>query len=342
MATVGKAKEKIRQAIARAFNKQRKQQRKSFPSPSALPSRKTITTERLLTLAGLGFGFMGVIELFPLSVNVGVCAISTGLLARAVWNWEVNERWSAAQRVSVLLVAVVAFVTIFYFPLKKQYRREMMPELTFKESVALPWWRQQIIRHDLAGFKDYIAALHIDTPTDLPPFVVTNDSNGAGTPTGMPVYRGQLEIRKTEVVDRKESTMLYGEFVITKLLERSPIMRYKDINNLDMDQIFFGLRTQMSVNSYLNWSYWGVAGKRQDEFSDVFWSIRDKLGKSYTDRLVGSFLHITLDTPKEGAGQPNEPFPIQFKKKLAVADGIIESDKHNWPAIQEVLDHPGR
>ncbi len=298
-------------------------------------------TERLLTVSGLGLGtslaLVGTLDIFPIYVNLVVYAASLISILFGFWKWEWIAHWGKLQKTVTLFIVSLASAWVLSYPVREQYEREIMTNLEFKESSELSFWRQQIIRYDLGGFRAYLTSLGIAVPSDLPPFSISGQGIvGTHTPPEMPIYRGDLTIGKQQLGDRTAPTMVYGSFVIEKLFEHSQIARG---GPSWFHHFLFGTQIEMATNLYFNWSYWGKRSPAiPNPETGILWEVRQQLGQEYTDKLIASLLLVTADTPDEGIATVGENFSVEFKRKLAIADSLVESDKANWPVIQKLAE----
>jgi hypothetical protein len=101
------------------------------------------------------------------------------------------------------------------------------------------------------------------------------------------------------------------------------------------------------IEKYLNHSYWneGFPRKPTDGCSDngfgvgcLFWEIRGRLGKDFTDRLAVFALRAMLDKPYTDTTQSFEQY---FYERLKMADSVIDNEDSKMPDIDAIAKERG-
>jgi hypothetical protein len=266
---------------------------------------------------------------------VVIYAVGLVLILIGEWRTASQQGRRLLLRVSVSLAIALAYMFTFGYIGFRQYQKQEAIKLEFRDSPYLSWWVQIRIKHDVAKFRDYLAALDIDVPTDVPPFQVhsgpTSASTNIATPAGLPTYRGGLSIGKDVIGKRSASTLVYGGYVIERLL----------VPQLNTENMVRLMLVHIGLQHYLNWSYWG--GKQVDEDplwapASILWDIRDRFGKSFTDRLVANMLRSIVDSPNEVQAPK---FDTYLCERLRLADKLTESESQRWPEIESILKQDG-
>ena|SRR5437773_7681160 len=85
-------------------------------------------------------------------------------------------------------------------------------DITFKHASAFTWWRRQVIRHDIAGMHAYFASLEIPVPDKIPSLTVHEEGQAIFNPPHM--YRGELQIPRQQITNRKLVTHIYAVYVM--------------------------------------------------------------------------------------------------------------------------------
>ena len=215
--------------------------------------------------------------------------------------------------------------------------------LTFKHSSELTWWRRQVIRHDIAGMQGYFRSLEIPVPDPIPPLTV-HEGNQAilNSPH---TYRGELQIPRSSVADRRAVSHIYSVYVIQKAFP--DLTKSKDFwDSLcagDADSILQLHQTQffsIELRRYFHASYWNSIEANSSPGALVLWKIREALGARFTDKLASKVFQVAVDSPAEIS---NPDLNVTFTKAVKIADGIVEAYQQSWPQIQRILsDNPLR
>jgi hypothetical protein len=212
--------------------------------------------------------------------------------------------------------------------------------VTFKEASAFTWWRRQVIRYDLARMHSYFSNLEMPVPTVIPPATVHEGVRGTYTPD--PVYRGELQIPRPQVTDRKVVTDVYASYVMQKAFpdpskapgfwdSMPPSARH--INQFNI-AIFFCA----DLRRYFVASYWNSAPEEEKTGTLVLWRIRETFGHTFADKLVGKVCQIAVDSLPEIA---DHDVNVTLRRALKIADGVVEAYRQKWPQIQKILnDNP--
>lgn len=216
--------------------------------------------------------------------------------------------------------------------LPKKPSTKKLVHITFKNAPELTPLRKRVITRDISGVHDYFASLEIPVPNTIPPFTVTN---GFGSYTPPLEYRGDLNIPRALIKDRKAATYGYVAYVMQRAVpdKGGPFYQFYDPD--------FPLHEELRImicsglRDYFQSSYWGES-KSEEPLTLILWKIRAALGKSFADRLASYVLRIMADTPQEILDQDMK---VSFTKALRIADGILEANRQSWPTIQGIIDH---
>jgi hypothetical protein len=219
--------------------------------------------------------------------------------------------------------------------------------LTFKSSPLYTERVQRRITRDLTSVRDYLIRLGIPVPIDLPP-IGTLKKEGRDdmtttysyTPPGVPTYQWKLMLDETIVNDRVQITNLYCQYVMQVLLF-GPESPFGDLpqtmentgNWSEVTTIDEGLST------YLNFSFWNkVRQKRPFALTGflpgALWDIREKLGRDFTDQMLGYTLKAMADGPRENM---QENIGDYFMRKLKIGESVVDNDGRRWREIEDIL-----
>jgi len=305
-----------------------------------------LSTDRLLAFAalivGLSFGFIAVIDIYPLAVNILVYLFCLTLLLFGGWKWEGTVSWRLWRKLLGCGLVTLVFCIIVSYPVSRQYERETSIKLSFKQSPLLTWWIRQRIIRDVAAFKQYLKALDIVVPEELPPVAVSElagfevyFSNDCCRLSASP-YRGELSVKPTDIHNRMAATDSFVMYVV--LLQFEPFLAKESSEAFSHDA---RAPVAYAAGEYYNSSFWDtVPTPDKGTWTTVLWEVRDTLGKAYTDRLVASALKVALDSGKSLAYEPNGD--LWFASVLWTADHFVESDSRNWPGVAAVLARHGK
>jgi hypothetical protein len=232
-------------------------------------------------------------------------------------------------------VAPKLSLTIQLVPLKmpKQPSTKKQVPLKFKDAPEFTTLRKQVITRDITAMHDYFVSVDVPTPSTLPPLTV---KRGMGSFTPEPQYRGELEIPRSAVNDRKTATFQYANYVMQKAVPDKEGEFYKfDAPEYASHEI---LRIMIcsGLRDYFEASFWKETAPSEDPLTQILWKIRAALGKNFADKLASYVLRIMADTPQDLL---DPDMKMSFAKALRIADGILEANMQSWPTIQTIVDH---
>jgi len=195
-------------------------------------------------------------------------------------------------------------------------------------SPYFTWWRKQVIRHDLTNANEYLNGLNLSMPNGMPPLgIQTGASNcGSVTPRELPLYRSEIVIGQFSVRSRQIVTLCYIQYLVQTMIPLS------DGDN----QIIEGLTLDVIFSSYLSYSFWNKRPPLAPgyDFTQVFWRLRQCLGKDFTDHLVAATLKAAADNPAEGR---NQNLALYFAAKVKIGESIVDNECSQWPQIEMAL-----
>ena len=311
-------------------------------SATANGGSKTLSSEQVwnVVLAVLAFvlAVVGVQEVYPLTLNLIIYAISLVLILSAIWRWEKAGAWSAFRRVFVLVISGLGYCWFLSYPILKQYQKEINIKLSFKDSPQMTWWREQVITYDLYRMQTYLSGLGIPVPSSLPPISVGTgalaNETGSSTPPNLPVNRGSLMIGSSKLNDRKSMTQEYTSYVVQQ----------QSTNVLGVFPNFVdGIPLLMMGNGlagYFNASYWKEKPPMFFPSGDILWSVRSSLGEPFADKLAGASLQVLNENPTDIKSSPGD-LAIEQARMLMLADSVVESECDKWPQIRDLLIQSG-
>ncbi len=249
------------------------------------------------------------------------------LLALGVFAYEQFERpHGKAVGLAVLAVCLVLLARIIQILTSAN--------ITFKDYSEFTWWRRQVIAHDIEGMHNYFAHLEIPVPDTIPPLTVHEDDQAIlNSPH---IYRGELQIPRPSVADRKAVTHIYAAYVIQKALP-DPTKSASFFNSLRAGDVTSALLMfqltffSVELRRYLHASYWNRMEAGAPPAALILWKIRDALGKTFADRLASKVFRVAVDSLPE-ISDPD--INVMFTHALKIADGIVEAYQQNWPKIQ--------
>lgn len=218
-----------------------------------------------------------------------------------------------------------------------QYNKEINLNLAFREPANISVFRKQLIRYDIAKFRDFISGLQISVSAEVPPIAIRPDFQaneiGSSTPPNLPNYRFELLIGTTAIFDRRAVTNMYGHYVFDQMISKAaagtviPIRFYIYGNNLG------------GIAEYFNSSFWNR--KYAIMFSPLegyLWDIREHLGASFTDKLAAATVKAMLDSPGEVM---DADWTIYSVRSLMIGDLVAEVECNSWPKIAQIIEADG-
>jgi hypothetical protein len=294
--------------------------------------RKLFTTTDLLLLVvlpivGLVLAFIGLVEMFPIYVNLAVYI--TGLIAIeiAVWRWERTVTWAVPYRLLVFVGVATLYGGALANPVTKQYQRENDMALIFKDDELFTWWKKWEVQRQYIKMRDYFLDLGIAVPKETPPIYVNHLSAEYETMAfGDPAYRGELGISEHSfITDNKQGIgETYANYVISALILPKPPAPADDKAGTDF-------RLFEIFSAYFVSSCWDNRNSNISDWSGQLWNVREQLGKEFTDRLAAYTFRSFVDSPNEGQGNH---FSVYFCNHLRIGYSVLRSDDRKW---QDVL-----
>ncbi len=154
-----------------------------------------------------------------------------------------------------------------------------------------------------------------------------------------PVYRGELQIPRLEVTNRKVVTHLYAVYVMNMAFpDPSKAPGFWEAIPHSFDWINITNFFSVDLRRYFHASYWNAIGDDSSDGTLVFWKIREAFGRKFADKLVSKVCRVAVDSLAEVA---DTDFNVALAKALKIADGLEEAYGQKWPQIQKILnDNP--
>jgi hypothetical protein len=206
--------------------------------------------------------------------------------------------------------------------------------LVFQNSPLLTDKVKGQITEDISAFHEYFIRLDLPAPDNFPPLGVSDTPGSAQSRIMglLPNYRSDVKINQNWFLDRRALTEQYVNYALEQMLRgRTP--QHPGVSDMQ-DMI-----VATAVSQYYNWSFWDHKEEAEGGYwSTQLWEIRCKLGKKFTDSLVGYALKLMLDNPEDGA---DPDFDLYFFSKLKTADSIIDSNAENIGKIKEIIEKSG-
>jgi hypothetical protein len=272
--------------------------------------------------------------MFPFSLNLVIYAISMGALLVALYRHGKHMHWSGLkQRVSLLITGVVWGILLF-FPISRQYQKEINITLSFKDSPYMTWWREQIITYDLSRMQKYLANNGVPVPSVLPPITVGTgkfaNQVGSSTPPNLPINRGALEIGVAKLGDRQSVTFEYLSYV----MQPESVRAFSAAHS--MQDIGLFIMFSDGLVDYFNSSYWNQRSSPPGLYppGEALWSIRAALGQTFADKLAAASVEVLAT---DSADIKGAEINIEQARILMLADSLVESECDNWPKIRDIL-----
>ena len=225
--------------------------------------------------------------------------------------------------------------------------------LVFKSSPLITNKIRGRIRNDLSNFRDYLVALGIPVPIELPPIGTRERSNeepsgtGSVTPPGAQPYEGRLIFDDVSIRDPMQATYLYGDFAIRTFTHApdSPFIKSFEFEGTSIPPAILlqiGKSTVLSgwLATYLSSSFWNRPPVRlaRGFMVAALWDIRDKYGQDFTDGMIGCTFRAMMDHPAEA----NQGVMRYFIDNLKRGEFVKDNDNGNrWPEIEEILGKYG-
>jgi hypothetical protein len=199
--------------------------------------------------------------------------------------------------------------------------------VTFKDSEYLTWWRRHVISYDIFRMQRYLSSLELPVPKAVPPFGVEGDFECGESNLSSPTFRQQITLGKKSVLDRFTVTSCYTTFAMGSSIF--------SIVNSNMPSIPWRyMMSDVYFPRYFAASFWG---RRPDGAPLVFWHVRERLGKRFSDRLFAqALIEISYDSSPDGSATITN-WNSYMTEKIRVADYEIDSGCTQWPIIEEIL-----
>jgi hypothetical protein len=297
--------------------------------------KKSIPRAILELILAFVFTVVGASEMFPLKVNVLLYLSALALVWFGVK--QATESKTKRAKIGWPVVALLVSLLLIYFPLQRQYNREINLHIHFKESPDFFWWRRQIITHDIARMRDYFISLEIPVPEDLPAIGVQTGPNsgtcGQVTPPGLPLYRSEIVIGESSVKNRQTVTSCYSDYVVGSVMSKALAGIPWPIPPDRIGELGEQLMLSSGFSQYFVWSFWD-AKTDTPGFGIWFWDIRERLGSDYTDRLAAATLRATSDSPAEGR---DDNVGLYLAAKIKIGESVVDNECSKWPQIESVL-----
>lgn len=311
--------------------------------PSTLPPERAAAAngEHNRGLPGLELGIgvllhaVGLGDVLPFWISVGLYIASGILLCHSVWLLTGNFRWG---RWLIRAGVFCVWAVLASYGADRQYQRELVA-IQFKDNPTLTWFREQIIRHDFSRARIFLEDLGLPTPTEIPPIAV-NENQSAVSPA-QPVYRGELQIQPAKLADRQVVTNEYMSYVMSVYTE--PLSNITGINFILSGM--YRLSAWGALAEYFNSAYWDK-DLNSWPWAKRLWKIRGTIGKAKTNRIVAYTTKLLKDSPGadfyvDKVGDINKGFDSYFSRKLKIAYSVVDSQSEGWSKIADILEKNG-
>lgn len=301
--------------------------------PMKEASKKSVPRAIIELVVGIAFGMAAVFEMYPLEINGILCAL--GLIGISLGVREfTKESKPVIIKASWRVGAFLLYGMLIFFPLRRQYLREINLHLEFKDSPYFCWWRRQLITHDVAKCRDFLGELGIETPGRLPPFSIQSGAGGGGiaTPPKLPIDRSTLTIGESDIRERAVATSTYINYVVELLVSKSlsDSDSVQDIANLGMVREGFA--------SYFNSSFWSTASLINGfPPSNFLWEIRKATDSQFSDKIAAATLKTMVDDPAVRDRDLN----IYILRAFMIGDSVVDNECGRWPQLKKVLTSNG-
>ena len=146
------------------------------------------------------------------------------------------------------------------------------------------------------------------------------------------VYRGELQIPRLEVTNRKVVTYTYAVYVMQMAFpDPSKAPGFWASLPHSLPQLHLTIFSSAELRRYFHASYWNSIGDELNTAALVLWRIREVLGRTFADKLASKVYRVAVDSLAEIA---DSDFNVSLAKALKLADGIVEAYRQKWPQIK--------
>jgi len=154
-----------------------------------------------------------------------------------------------------------------------------------------------------------------------------------------PVYRGELQVPRVAVKDRKVVTHIYATYVMNMAFpDRGKTPEFWANLPHSLPELHLTIFFSADLRRYFHASYWNSIGDESGTATMVLWKIREVLGRKFTDKIASQVYRVAVDSLAEIA---DSDFNVSLGKALKLADAIVEAYQQKWPQIQKILsDNP--
>lgn len=324
-------------------NRKRRKRQKDFqqherPSPATESHDEAPPGRTKRPIFAIGFELIGIAlsvtavsEACPLYINFGLVLIAVAFILLGFR--EATKENRMVVKSAVPLAVALVYLFLMTFPLVKQYNEQINLQLSFKEPVDLSFFRQQLIRYDIARFRDFLSRLDIPVPPGVPVIAITQSTDpcesGSSTLPGLS-YRDQLEISKIAAGNRECVTTMYSGFVMDSFLSKAMGLRN------DMPSVMTVFLTFHSLNFYFEGSFWGHRPPHMfaGPIFDALWIIREQKGRKFADLLAGASVRTMINSPGEVLSDDQNVYAV---RSLMIGDSMVETSCETWPNIEQIL-----
>jgi len=247
----------------------------------------------------------------------------------------------------------------------RPHSRALKLDLIFKDSPLFTEKRREAITKDINDFADYLSALGVPIPTDIPPIGIdTKNPKATGwsfnEQSNNKYYYNKFTLQQGMLDDRQKITEAFCNFVIGRFIykPRSPLA-VANLATLTPQQFYDATHTpeqmdqsyrwtaSVPVTQYLNHSYWNqqfaknqrpVCPDQGDGTAYYLWEARMRFGKEFTDKLAVFTLRAIMDKPYT---DPTQHYRQYFYERLSTADSVIDNENAKMPGFDGILKECG-
>ncbi len=243
-----------------------------------------------------------------------------------IWRWEHSTKWSPFLKIAISSICSMVFFALMNPPLVSQFNKQFDIKLDFKAAPEFTRWRQIRTRYDLSRFRDHLRDAGLEPPEEIAPLEVGGgawaNQQGVYTPPDKP-FQWTIKVGKNEIGSREAVTAAYMTYVFSRLGSSGKETLMQQLMRSEV---------QWTVTSYINASYWNDLNLPLAK-GFGFWSVRDKFGQDFADRLAIRTIAIA-SFDSELSTDNIASFLCNSAKE---ADASIDSDSARWPQIAQMM-----
>jgi len=226
-----------------------------------------------------------------------------------------------------------------------------MSAFLFKDSPLFTPQRKRVIAKYFLDFRAYLTGLGIDVPKEFPPIGIETDKTMAPhfSYSSGPSYHDTIWMKFNQLDNPRMITQNYSGYVFSTILLKPMIPKFQaqqrgqPPNAEIQKEDHYGWYAELAIFQYFTWSFWNKRDKEETVCPyhqsmlpvSYLWAIRERYGKSFTDRLVAYTTKELTDNPAIG---PTERFPDWFVRAVTNANFVVDNKAEKMPAIRNILN----